>query len=340
MIVVMKTGATQKEIEHVVERLKGAGVETLVSKGKYRTVINCIGDEDQIALLPLTALPGVEKVMPVLKPFKLVSREFQPEDTIVEVGKVKIGGDNFTLIAGPCSVETEEQVIETAKRVKKAGAEVLRGGAFKPRTSPYSFQGLGEKGLKILAKAREITGLPIVTEVMDIRDIDLVAKYADILQIGARNMQNFLLLTEIGRQEKPVLLKKGFSNTIEECLMAAEYIAKGGNSEIVLCERGIRTFETYTRNTLDLSAVVIMKNLSHLPVVVDPSHAAGRMDLIEPLSMAALAVGADGIMVEVHPKPEEALCDGQQSLTPDIFDRIAEKIKVLAPHFGKKVGAS
>lgn len=336
MIVVMHQGATVEQVDHVVEKLQSAGVETLVSRGKYRTVINCIGDEEQVVALPLTALPGVEKVMPVLKPFRLVSREFKPEDTVIKIRGATIGGGTFTLIAGPCSVETEEQVITTARAVKDAGATLLRGGAFKPRTSPYSFQGLGEEGLKILAKARDVTGLPIVTEVMDIRDIELVATYADMLQIGARNMQNFLLLTEVGRQDKPVLLKRGFSNSIEECLMAAEYVAKGGNDEIVLCERGIRSFETYTRNTLDISAIPILKKLSHLPVIIDPSHASGRSDLIEPLTLAALAAGADGAMIEVHPDPEEALCDGQQSITPDVFKRLTEKVAKAAPVFGKK----
>ncbi len=337
MIVVMKKGATQEQIDHVVEKLKSVGVETDISRGKYRTVIGVIGEEDQVALLPLTAFPGVDKVMPVLKPFKLVSREFQPEDTIVRIDEVSMGGGSFTVIAGPCSVESEEQVLITAKAVKRAGASILRGGAFKPRTSPYSFQGLGEEGLKILAKARGETGLPIVTEVMDTRDIDLVAEYADILQIGARNMQNFLLLKAVGEQPKPILLKRGFSNTIEELLMAAEYIVKAGNEDVILCERGIRTFETYTRNTLDLSAVPVVKNLSHLPVVVDPCHATGRSDLIEPLSLAALSVGADGIMVEVHPHPEEALCDGPQSLTLDAFNNMMRKIKPLAKILGKKM---
>lgn len=336
MIVVMKEGALNEQIEHVLEKLRTAGVETLVSRGKYRTVINCIGDEEQVASLPLTALPGVEKVMPVLKPFRMVSREFKPEDTVIKIRGATIGGGVFTLIAGPCSVETEEQLLTTARAVKEAGATLLRGGAFKPRTSPYSFQGLGEEGLKILAKAREETSLPVVTEVMDIRDIELVAKYADVLQIGARNMQNFLLLTEVGNQDKPVLIKRGFSNTIEECLMAAEYVAKGGNDEIILCERGIRSFETYTRNTLDISAIPIFKNLSHLPVIIDPSHASGRADLIEPLTLAALAAGADGAIIEVHPNPEEALCDGQQSLTPDVFKRLAEKVAQAAPVFGKR----
>ncbi|HAW60575.1 MAG TPA: 3-deoxy-7-phosphoheptulonate synthase [Actinobacteria bacterium] len=340
MIIVMKKGATQAEIGHVVERLKAVGVGTDISRGKYRTVIGVIGDEDVVSTLPLTVMPGVEKVMPVLKPYKLVSREFKQEDTVIKVNDALIGGEHFAVIAGPCSVETEDQAIKIAKAVKAAGATMLRGGAFKPRTSPYSFQGLGEEGLKILAKAREITGLPVVTEVMDTRDVDLVAKYADVLQIGARNMQNFLLLKAVGQQPKPVLLKRGFSNTIEEFLMAAEYVVKAGNEDVILCERGIRTFETYTRNTLDLSAVPVIGGLSHLPIIVDPSHATGRSDLVIPLSLAAISCGANGIMVEVHHSPENALCDGDQSLTPDAFAEMMKKVKFLVETFGKKMKAN
>lgn len=333
MIIVMKPNAGEKDVEHVVEKLKEVGLEAHISKGKYRTVIGVIGDEELIANLPLTAYPGVEKVMPVLKPYKLVSREFQPEDTVLEVRSSKIGSGYFGLIAGPCSVETFEQTISTAKFVKECGANFLRGGAYKPRTSPYSFQGLGEEGLKILAQAREETGLPIITEVMDVRDVELVSHYADVLQIGARNMQNFLLLTEVGKQEKPVLIKRGFSNTIEEWLMAAEYVAKAGNKKIILCERGIRTFETSTRNTLDVSAIPIVKSLSHLPVVADPSHASGRSDLILPLSLASIAAGADGLLIEVHPKPEEALCDGPQSLDFEKFSQLASRAKEILSLF-------
>jgi len=329
MIVVMKEGASKKEIEHVIDKLKEVGVDTHVSEGKYRTIIGVIGEEDVVAAVPLEVFPGVEKVMPVLKPYKLVSREFKPEDTIIKIGDSLIGGDYFVVIVGPCSVESEEQVLATAEAVKDAGATMLRGGAFKPRSSPYSFQGLGEEGLKILAKARDVTGLPIATEVMDTRDVALVAKYADVLQVGARNMQNFQLLTEVGKQRKPVLLKRGFSSTIEELLMAAEYVAKAGNKNIILCERGIRTFETYTRNTLDISAIPLIKSLSHLPVIVDPSHATGRIDLVEPLSLAAIAAGANGLMIEVHRNPEEALCDGSQSLTPASFAEIMKKISSL-----------
>ncbi len=335
MIIVMKPEASEKDVEHIVEKLKEVGLEAHISKGKYRTIIGVIGDEELIANLPLTAYPGVEKVMPVLKPYKLVSREFQPEDTVLEIRGSKIGGGHFGLMAGPCSVETAEQTLSTAKFVRKCGANFLRGGAYKPRTSPYSFQGLGEEGLKILAEAREETGLPVVTEVMDVRDVELVSRYADVLQIGARNMQNFLLLTEVGKQDKPVLIKRGFSNTIEEWLMAAEYVAKAGNKKIILCERGIRTFETSTRNTLDVSSIPIVKSLSHLPVIADPSHASGRSDLILPLSLASIAAGADGLLIEVHPNPEEALCDGPQSLNFENFSQLAEKIKEILPYFSR-----
>jgi 3-deoxy-7-phosphoheptulonate synthase len=336
MIIVMKKGAKDEDIKHIVDKLHEFGLEAHISKGKYRTVIGVIGDEEKIMELPLTAYPGVEKVMPVMKPFKLVSREFKEEDTSIKVRNSVIGPPYFAAIAGPCSVENEEQILSIARAVKEKGATFLRGGAFKPRTSPYSFQGLGKKGLELLAQAREETGLPIVTEVMEARDVELVAEYADVLQIGARNMQNFLLLTEVGKQEKPVLLKRGFSNTVEEWLMAAEYVAKAGNDEIILCERGIRTFEKYTRNTLDISSVPLVKTLSHLPVIVDPSHASGRQDLIEPLSLAALAAGADGIMVEVHINPEEALSDGAQSITPEKFGTLVQKLKEVASFFNRR----
>ncbi len=337
MIIVMKEGATQEQIDEVVEKLKKAGVESHISVGKYRTVIGVIGDEELVSMLPLTAFPGVEKVMPVLKPYKLVSREFQHEDTVIKVKDSVVGGGVFAVIAGPCSVESREQVVETAKEVKKAGATFLRGGAYKPRTSPYSFQGLGEEGLKYLRDASQETGLPVVTEVMEIRQIDIVEKYTDIFQIGARNMQNFNLLTEIGKRKKPVLLKRGFSNTVEELLTSAEYIARGGNREIILCERGIRTFENATRNTLDISAIPVLKTLTHLPVIVDPSHSAGRADIVPELSYAALAAGADGIIVEVHPNPAEALCDGPQSITPEIFSQMMDTLRKIASCIGKKI---
>lgn len=337
MIIVMREGATQEQIDEVVEKLKKAGVEAHISVGKYRTVIGVIGDEELVSMLPITAFPGVEKVMPVLKPYKLVSREFQHEDTIIEFKNSVIGGGVFAVIAGPCSVESKEQMVKTAKEVKKAGATFLRGGAYKPRTSPYSFQGLGEEGLEYLKDASRETGLPVVTEVMEIRQIDIVEEYTNIFQIGARNMQNFNLLTEIGKRKKPVLLKRGFSNTLEELLTSAEYIARGGNREIILCERGIRTFENATRNTLDISAIPILKTLTHLPVIVDPSHSAGRADIVPELSYAALAAGADGIIVEVHPNPAEALCDGPQSITPEIFSQMMDTLRKIASCVGKRI---
>ncbi|MBI4744491.1 MAG: 3-deoxy-7-phosphoheptulonate synthase [Actinobacteria bacterium] len=329
MMIIMKQNATEEQINHVIEKLESVGATAHISKGKYKTVIGVIGDRESIAQLPLEALPGVEKAVPILKPFKLASRDFKPEDTIIDVRGVKIGGNNFTIMAGPCAVESREQTLTAARAVKKSGAAILRGGAFKPRTSPYSFQGLGEEGLKILAEAREETGLPIVTELMDIRDIELVTRYTDILQIGARNMQNFTLLKELGAINKPVLIKRSFSATIEELLMAAEYIVKEGNKDVILCERGIRTFETATRNTLDISAIPIVKSLSHLPIIVDPSHASGKRELIKPLTLAALAVGAHGAIIEVHPNPEEALCDGSQSLTTNDFDELMSEVKSL-----------
>lgn len=337
MMIIMKKDATQQDIDHVVEKLRSVGAEAHISKGVLKTVIGAIGDKDSIRALPLEAFPGVEKVIAILKPFKLVSREFREEDSLIKVGSVTVGGDFFTIIAGPCAVESEEQLMATAKAVKSAGAHMMRGGAYKPRTSPYAFQGLGEDGLKMLAEARRETGLPIVTEVIDVRDLDLVAQYADVLQIGARNMQNFLLLAELGRVKKPVLLKRSFSATVEELLMAAEYIVKNGNPQVILCERGIRTFETYTRNTLDISAVPLVRNLSHLPVVVDPSHASGKRELIAPLSLAALAAGASGVLIEVHPNPEEALCDGPQSLDFPSFEALARDLISLAKAMNRKI---
>ncbi len=336
-MIIMKEGATQSDIDHVVEKLESVGAKAHISKGKYKTVIGAIGDRENIIKLPLEAFPGVEKAIPILKPFKLVSREFKSEDSIIEINGIAIGGDNFTVIAGPCSVETEEQVVSTAKAVKKYGAAMLRGGAFKPRTSPYSFQGLGEDGLKILAQARQETGLPIVTEVLDVRDTELVSNYTDILQVGARNMQNFLLLSEVGKVNKPVLLKRGFSNTVEELLMAAEYVVKEGNSQVILCERGIRTFESSTRNTFDISAIPTVLTLSHLPIIGDPSHSSGKKELIKPLTLAALAAGAHGAIVEVHPNPEEALCDGPQSLTPIEFEKMMNEIKPVVKSLNKNL---
>lgn len=337
MIIVLKPEISEEQINKIAEKIRSHGLDVHISKGKFRTIIGVIGDEELIRSLPLEAWPEVEKVMPVLKPYKLVSLEFKQEPTVVRVMNAEIGGGTFTVMAGPCSVESREQLLKTALAVKEAGAKVLRGGAYKPRTSPYSFQGLGVEGLKLLKEAKEKTGLPVVTEVMDVRQIEPVSEHADILQIGARNMQNFNLLSEVGKAGKPVLLKRGFSNTVEELLMAAEYIAREGNDQIILCERGIRTFETSTRNTLDISAIPVLKRLTHLPVVVDPSHAAGRSDIVPELSLAALAAGADGIIVEVHPDPKNALCDGPQSLDIDQFVLMMKEIKEVATALKRKV---
>jgi len=335
MVIVMRKDATEEQLTHLVEKLKEKGLSSHISSGTERTIIGAIGDERVLQGVPLQAFPGVEQVMQILQPFKLVSRDFKPEPTIVDVGGVKIGGGRFTMIAGPCSVENWETLLETAEKVKAAGAHLLRGGAYKPRTSPYAFQGLGEEGLKLLARAREATGMPFVTEVMDTAQVELVASYADMLQIGARNMQNFDLLKAVGEVRKPVLLKRGLSATIKEWLMSAEYIFSRGNYQVVLCERGIRTFETYTRNTLDLSAIPAAKELSHLPVVVDPSHATGKRSLIPSMSYAALAAGADGLAIEVHPRPEEALSDGDQSLLPEDFSKLTQELRRLAPVCGR-----
>jgi 3-deoxy-7-phosphoheptulonate synthase len=335
MIIVMRSTATQADIDQVVERIAQHGLKPHISKGVERTIIGAIGDERILRNVPFQALPGVEEALPILKPYKLASRDFKTEPSVVEVNGVTVGGARLAVIAGPCSVEGRQILLDTAGHVKAMGATLLRGGAFKPRTSPYSFQGLGEEALRYLAEAREITGLPVVTELMDPRDADLVMKYADMVQIGARNMQNFRLLKEVGIHRKPVLLKRGMSSTITELLMSAEYIMSEGNYNIILCERGIRTFEEYTRNTLDLSAVPSLKQLSHLPVIVDPSHAAGKWDLVSPLALGAIAVGADGIMVEVHPQPEVALSDGPQALVPDRFHTLMERIRALAPIVGR-----
>ena len=333
----MRDGATETEVEGVIVKLHEVGAEAHLSRGEFKTIIGAIGDRDRISQIPFEALPGVETVIPIMKPYKLVSREFHPEGTVVKVGGAELGGDTFVVIAGPCAVEGEEQMISAARAAKEAGATIVRGGAFKPRTSPYSFQGMGEDGLKLLALARQETGLPVVTEVVDVRHLELVCEYADMIQVGARNMQNFLLLREVGLQEKPVMLKRGLSNTIEELLMAAEYVVRGGNAQVVLCERGIRTFETATRNTLDLSVVPLVKNVSHLPIIVDPSHATGKHELIAPLSKGAMAVGADGVMVEMHPDPKAALCDGPQSLTFGEFESLMSELKALAPALGRKI---
>lgn len=337
MMVIMRDGATDEDIQGVIDKLHEIGAEAHLSRGEFRTIIGAIGDREKISEIPLAALQGVENVIPIMKPYKLVSREFHPENTVVRVGPVEFGSGKFVVIAGPCAAENEEQVIASARAAKDAGAHILRGGAFKPRTSPYSFQGLGEEGLRLLARARELTGLPVVTEVVDTRQVVLVSSYVDMLQIGARNMQNFLLLREVGMQKKPVLLKRGMSNTVEELLMAAEYIVGGGNSNVVLCERGIRTFENATRNTLDLSSVPLVKRSSHLPIIVDPSHATGKREIIPALAMGALAVGADGVMVEIHPDPRKALCDGPQALEFDEFNQMMVELKAVAPTLGRSI---
>jgi len=328
MTIVMEKGATQEQLKYVFDRIRETGYDVHPIYGVERTVIGAIGNEREKAQLQsLESVPGVERVVPILQPFKLVGRELKAEPTIVEIGDVRFGSEQFVVIAGPCAVETRERTLQIAECVKEAGAKLLRGGAFKPRTSPYSFQGLEEEGLKILAEARERTGLPIVTEVMNPQDILLVSKYADILQVGARSMQNFQLLKQIGRSSKPVLLKRGMMATVREWLMSAEYIVSEGNTQVILCERGIRTFEEYTRNTLDLSAVPLVKELSHLPVIVDPSHGTGMRSLVPPMAKAAVAVGADGLIIEVHSNPEEAYSDGPQSILPDEFARLMKKIQ-------------
>jgi 3-deoxy-7-phosphoheptulonate synthase len=339
MMIVMKETATEEEIGAVIEKIEGAGALAHPIKGARLTVIGAIGDVEQdvnIESLGLEGQPGVDRVMPILKPYKLASAQIRHgERTVIEIEGRKIGGDHFALIAGPCTVESREQLLETADVVKDAGAAMLRGGAYKPRTSPYAFQGLGQEGLRLLAEAKERTGLPIVTELMDARDLEAVLEVADVIQVGARNMQNFPLLAEIGRSRCPVLLKRGLSATLDELLMAAEYVLKEGNRDVMLCERGIKTFENSYRTTLDLQAVPVLKELSHLPVVVDPSHAAGRRSLVGPMSLAAAAAGADGIIVEVHPNPDEALCDGPQALLADDFAEYAETVERVAALAGK-----
>jgi 3-deoxy-7-phosphoheptulonate synthase len=338
LLIVMGSGATLEQTEHVVARLEEAGAQARVSTGREATVIGAIGERERLAALPIEGYPGVDQVLPILKPYKLVSRELSPDPTVITVSGRKIGDGYFGLVAGPCTVEYREQTLETARAVAAAGATMLRGGAFKPRTSPYTFQGLGLEALDILREAREETGLPIVTELMDPRHVEEVVEAADAIQIGARNMQNFLLLSEVGRADKPVLLKRGPSASVEELLMAAEYVAKEGNDRIILCERGIKTFETSTRYTLDLGSVAVLKEETHLPVIVDPSHAAGRRQLVLPLARAAAAVGADGIIVEVHPRPEEALCDGPQQLPAAEFTQFADEVRSVAELMGRQIG--
>jgi len=336
MIILMKRNVTQEQIDHVIEWITSVGYKPHISQGVERTLIGAIGDDrGKVHLKAAAFLPGVEKVVPILKPYKIVSREFQRDKTVVRVRDVDIGGPKIVVMAGPCSVESEAQTLEIARAAKAAGASILRGGAFKPSTSPYSFQGLGEDALKMLAAAREATGMPVITEVMDTRDVELVTKYADILQVGTRNMTNFALLQEVGMARKPVMLKRGMSSTIEEWLQAAEYIATRGNYEIILCERGIRTFETYTRNTFDISSIPAVSLLSHLPIIADPSHGTGKYQLVGPVAKAAIAAGADGLMIEVHPHPEKALKDGQQSLTPSNFDTLMKELALVARAVGR-----
>ena len=338
MIIVMRPDATKGQLDHLLKRVRKLGLKPWVSKGVERTIVGVIGEEDVLRIQPLEVFSGVEKVLAILKPYKLASRDFKKEGTIVDIGGgVRIGGKKLVAMAGPCSVENEKLLIDIAKRVKAAGAVVLRGGAFKPRTSPYAFQGLGFKGLKYLAKAREVTGLKVVTELMDVRDLDVVVKYADVIQIGARNMQNFNLLKAVGKTRKPVLLKRGMANTIKELLMSAEYILSEGNFKVILCERGIRTFEDATRFTFDANAVPVVKSLSHLPIIVDPSHATGKWGLVGPCARAGIAAGADGLMVEVHPKPEEAMSDGEQSLYPKNFAALMSELRVLAKAVGREL---
>lgn len=328
MVTVLKPGVTEEQIENLCRWFRSRGLDVHVSKGKYQTIIGLIGDTKQIDTELLESLDIVEAVKRISEPFKNANRKFHPYDTIVEIGDVRIGGGNFAIIAGPCSVESPEQIIEVARKVKEAGASILRGGAFKPRTSPYDFQGLKADGIEYLLEAKKITGMPIITEIMNANHLPLFEQ-VDIIQVGARNMQNFDLLKELGHTRKPILLKRGLANNLKELLMSAEYIMAGGNENVILCERGIRTFETYTRNTLDISAVPMLRELTHLPVVVDPSHASGIARLVKPLAMAAAAAGADGVMIEVHNDPVHALCDGAQSLTPEQFADTADKIRKI-----------
>ncbi len=337
MIIVLKPDVTEEEFKHIVDKIESVGLKAHISRGTERTIIGAIGDESVLRTLPLEAFPGVEKVMPVVKPYKLAGREFHPEPTIIPFKNFEIGGKEIIVAAGPCSVERGDTLIRTARAVRAAGAKILRGGAFKPRTSPYDFQGLGEEGLRLLARARDETGLLVVTEVMDTRSVEMVYKYADVFQIGARNTQNFNLLKEVGQTDKPVLLKRGMSVSLKEFMMAAEYIMSEGNHQVILCERGIRTFETATRNTLDLSAVAVLHHETHLPVWVDPSHASGNWRWVAPLTRAAVAIGADGLLIEVHVAPENAWSDGAQSLRPEKFVQLMKDIARVADAVGRTV---
>lgn len=337
MLVVFKRTANEEDLNGLLDVLKREGMMGHVSRGAERTVVGVVGQTYPELRDKLEMLTGVEEVIPISKPYKLASREFQSWDTTIKVGDVIIGGEVITIMAGPCAVESETQLMETARAVKAAGAHILRGGAFKPSTSPYSFRGMGEKGLKLLAQAREETGLPVITEVLAPQDVDMVARYADILQIGTRNMQNFVLLDEVGKAKKPVMLKRGMSATIQEWLLSAEYILAQGNRQVILCERGIRTFETYTRNTMDVSAIPIIKKVSHLPIIADPSHGTGKWYLVGPLALASIAAGADGLMIEVHPNPDKALKDGPQSLNFDTFRQLTSQLASVVTAVGRKV---
>lgn len=337
MIIILKSGVSDAQIDHVIERVEGLGLKAHLSRGTYRTVIGVIGDESKLQVEPLEAIPGVAQVVPVLPPYKLASVEAHPQPTIVEVGGVKIGGGHMAMIAGPCAVEGYERLDQIAAAIREAGANILRGGAFKPRTSPYAFQGMGEEGLKILREVGDKHGLPVVTEVMDPRRVELVCEYSDMLQIGARNMQNFSLLTEVGATRKPVLLKRGMNATIKDLLMSAEYILSEGNTQVVLCERGVKGFDSVCRNLYDVAAVPVCKGLTHLPIVVDPSHATGRPDLIGPCALAGVAAGADGVHVEVHNQPEEAWSDGAQALLPEQYAELCGQIRKLAAIFDKQI---
>jgi len=339
MVVVMEMSSSNQQIEAVNLKLDQLGFQTQMIRGVKRIVIGAVGDRRSSDILELQLMPGVEKIVPIMKPYKLVSREGRDENTVIKVGNVTIGGDNLAIIAGPCAVESRQQLLTAAYQVKRAGGQIIRGGAFKPRTSPYSFQGLELEGLKILKEAAQATGLPVVTEVIDEGSLQMALDYVDMVQVGARNMQNFRLLKAVGQTDIPVLLKRGMSATIEEWLMAAEYIISEGNGRVILCERGIRTFETATRNTLDLSAVPLVKRLSHLPVIVDPSHGTGDRGLVQPMSMAAIAAGADGLILEMHPEPAKALSDGPQSLTPEELEQVMEQLSLLMPAVGRQLPA-
>ncbi|MBI4387673.1 MAG: 3-deoxy-7-phosphoheptulonate synthase [Candidatus Omnitrophica bacterium] len=338
MIIVLKNNATPEQINHICEKVKELGLTPQVSRGVERTIIGVIGEEEKLRAKPLEAFPGVDSVVPILRPYKLASREFKPEPTVFEMGNgVKVGGKKIIVMAGPCAVEGRDMLFRIATQVKKAGADFLRGGAFKPRTSPYSFQGLGEEGLKYLREVADEVGLLVVTEIMDSRHVDLVSEYADMLQIGARNMQNFELLKEVGLCKKPVLLKRGLSSTIKELLLSAEYLLSRGNFKVMLCERGIRTFETATRNTVDINAVPVLKEETHLPVLIDPSHGTGKRSYVGPVARAAVAVGADGLMIEVHDNPEEARSDGEQSLLPSGFEQLMKELRPIAHAVGRDI---